>query len=216
MTRGADYDVDRALRYLCLSDPALAVFIGSVGPCKLRREESRDVFQSLVRTIVYQQLNGRVAERIHQRLDDQLQSLGGVTPAAVLGADPECLRTAGLSRSKLSALLDLAARTIDGTVPSEAEAHALREQELIHRLTQVHGIGRWSVEMLMIFHLGRADVLPLSDLGVRKGFAAIFRRDSLPSPGELATAGERWRPYRSVATWYLWRAAEVARTSPKR
>ncbi|HTV66328.1 MAG TPA: hypothetical protein VMD98_12025, partial [Bryocella sp.] len=124
-------------------------------------------------------------------------------------ASDERLRSAGLSRNKMLAIRDLAAKTLDGTVPTVKQAHRMSDDELIERLTEVRGIGRWTVEMLLIFRLGRPDVFPVDDYGVRKGFAKMRKLAELPKPKELMAYGERWRPYRSVASWYLWRAAET-------
>ena len=119
------------------------------------------------------------------------------------------MRSAGLSRAKMLAIRDLAAKALDGTVPTAKEAHRMSDEELIERLDTVRGIGRWTVEMLLLFRLGRPDVLPVDDYGVRKGFAKIHKLTELPKPKELLAYGERWRPYRSVASWYMWRAAEM-------
>ena len=134
----------------------------------------------------------------------------GLTAEKILGASDDKLRGAGLSRAKLLALRDLARRTADGEIPTLAEMQRLDDDEVITRLTAVRGVGRWTVEMLLIFRLGRPDVLPADDYGIRKGFAAAFRKRALPTRDELDRRGARWKPYRTVASWYLWRAAERA------
>jgi DNA-3-methyladenine glycosylase II len=133
----------------------------------------------------------------------------GLRPEDILGAPEEALRGAGLSGAKLAALKDLAAKTADGTVPTLARLRGMADEEIVERLTQVRGIGRWTVEMLLMFRLGRPDVLPVGDFAVRKGFALAYGLDESPKPKELLEYGERWRPYRSVASWYMWRAAEL-------
>ncbi|HYP53136.1 MAG TPA: hypothetical protein VEQ42_06325, partial [Pyrinomonadaceae bacterium] len=157
--------------------------------------------------IVYQQLHGTAAAAIHGRV---LALFGGrLRPEDVLGARDEVLRGAGLSGAKLAALRDLAAKTADGTVPTLARLRRMPDEEIIGRLTQVRGLGRWTAEMLLIFSLGRPDVLPVGDFAVRKGFALAWGLKESPKPKELTEYGERWRPYRSVASWYLWRAVEL-------
>ena len=134
---------------------------------------------------------------------------GFPSPEQILAATPELLRSAGLSQAKMLAIRDLAAKTLDGTVPTAREAHKLSDDELVERLTAVRGIGRWTVEMLLLFRLGRPDVLAVDDYGIRKGFAKMLRMAELPKPKELLAYGERWRPHRSVASWYMWRAADM-------
>jgi 3-methyladenine DNA glycosylase/8-oxoguanine DNA glycosylase len=134
---------------------------------------------------------------------------GFPSPEQILAAPEELLRSAGLSRAKMLAIRDLAAKTLDGTVPTVKQAHRMSDEELIERLDTVRGVGRWTVEMLLLFRLGRPDVLAIDDYGIRKGFAKMHKLAELPKPKELLAYGERWRPYRSVACWYLWRAAEM-------
>jgi 3-methyladenine DNA glycosylase/8-oxoguanine DNA glycosylase len=130
------------------------------------------------------------------------------SPEAVLATPDETFRAAGLSRSKTAALKDLAAKTLDGTVPRRAAFDRMTDEEIIARLTTIRGIGRWTVEMFLLFDLGRLDVWPVDDYGVRKGYARTFGKRNLPTPKELLKIGERWRPYRSVAAWYFWRALD--------
>jgi 3-methyladenine DNA glycosylase/8-oxoguanine DNA glycosylase len=134
-----------------------------------------------------------------------------VTPTALLRLDDDALRAAGLSRAKVLALRDLASRTLDGTVPQIDELHSLSDDAIIERLVRVRGIGPWTVQMLLIFRLGRPDVLPVHDYGVRHGFKLAYGKRMLPTPRELARWGERWRPFRTAASWYLWRAVDLAK-----
>jgi 3-methyladenine DNA glycosylase/8-oxoguanine DNA glycosylase len=165
-------------------------------------------FDALLRSITYQQLSGKAAGTIYGRLC-ALYPRRRPTPDAVLATPAGVLRGAGLSRAKVLAAHDLAARVLDGTVPATtAGLHRLDEDEIIARLTAVRGVGRWTVEMFLMFRLGRPDILPASDLGVQKGFAVAFGRRALPTPAQVARRGERWRPWRTVASWYLWALAE--------
>jgi 3-methyladenine DNA glycosylase/8-oxoguanine DNA glycosylase len=206
------YDPAAAVAHLRAADPALARLIDSVGPFQLRLKKTPSIFVALAEAIVYQQLTGKAAATIFARLCALFPNAhAGPTADQILRASDEKLRSAGLSRPKLLSLRDLAQRAKKGEIPSLAEAHPMSDEELISRLTPVRGIGRWTVEMLLIFRLGRADVLPVDDYGVRKGFAVAFRKRDLPSPKDLAKYGERWAPHRTVASWYLWRAAERAK-----
>jgi len=162
-----------------------------------------------MRSIVYQQLAGKAASAILGRVVRTCGPSRFPTPRQVLSIAPERLRQAGLSTAKTAAVRDLAIKTLDGTVPSLARVRRMSDEEIIDRLTAVRGVGRWTVEMLLIFRLGRPDVLPLMDLGVRKGYGLLYNRGKLPTSSALQRRGERWRPYRSVASWYLWRALEL-------
>jgi 3-methyladenine DNA glycosylase/8-oxoguanine DNA glycosylase len=175
----------------------------------MRPEPTQSLFLALARSIVYQQLTGKAAATILGRVNALFAPRRVVTPRGLLEMAPERLRAAGLSAAKTAALRDLAAKTLNGTVPSLARIRRMRDEEIIEHLTEVRGIGQWTVEMLLIFRLGRPDVLPLDDLGVRKGFGLTFRRGKLPTASIMSRRGERWRPYRSVASWYLWRALEL-------
>jgi len=206
---GLGYDPDLACRHLTQVDPALGNLIARAGQFTMRPTPSHSLFQSLVRSIVYQQLSGRAAATILGRVTQLFAPKRFPTPRDLLEISPDRLRGAGLSTAKTAALRDLAARTLDGTVPSLARVRRMEDEEIVERLTAVRGIGRWTVEMLLIFKLGRPDVLPLGDLGVRKGFARTFGKRKLPEPTVMNRRGERWRPYRSVASWYLWRALEL-------
>ncbi|HEX8148776.1 MAG TPA: DNA-3-methyladenine glycosylase [Pyrinomonadaceae bacterium] len=206
---GLCYDAGAAVRHLAKADPVLARLMKRAGPFALKTRHMHNPFEALARNIVFQQLHGSAAEAIHRRL---LELFGGgrLRPRDVLGAPDDELRGAGLSGAKTAALKDLAAKTLDGTVPTLARLKRMGDEEIVERLTRVRGIGRWTAEMLLMFRLGRPDVLPVDDLGVRKGFAVTYGRATLPSAAELEAHAERWRPYRSVACWYLWRAAEAA------
>ncbi|HLT46235.1 MAG TPA: hypothetical protein VK002_03330 [Rubricoccaceae bacterium] len=206
----APFDPAEATAALADADPVLGAWIARHGPLAYE-PHAMAPFPYLLRAIVYQQLAGKAAATIHGRVVALFD--GAPTPEAVLATPDEPLRGAGLSRNKLAALRDLAARTLDGTVPADLDAlHPLPDDEVVRRLTAVRGVGPWTVEMLLIFNLGRPDVLPVTDLGVRRGFSVLYGGDGLPSPAALLAHGERWRPWRSVASRYLWRAADTAQT----
>jgi DNA-3-methyladenine glycosylase II len=206
---GLLYDPEVACRLLTEADPRLGELIARAGPFSMRPRPTQSLFAALARSIVYQQLSGRAAETILGRVIQTLGRRPFPAPRDLLQVPPERLRQAGLSAAKTAALKDLAAKTLDGTIPSLARVRTMEDEEIIEHLTAVRGIGRWTVEMLLIFRLGRPDVLPITDLGVRKGFGLWFRRGKLPEHTALIRRGERWRPYRSVASWYLWRALEL-------
>ena len=165
-------------------------------------------FDALAESIAYQQLSGKAAATIFGRVRALYPKSKWLNPEKLLATPDETLRAAGLSRAKTAALKDLAAKTIDGTVPTGRALICMSDDEVITRLTAVRGIGRWTVEMLLLFDLGRPDVWPVDDYGVRKGFAKTFGRRKLPTPKQLMKFGEKWRPYRSVAAWYFWRALD--------
>jgi methylated-DNA-[protein]-cysteine S-methyltransferase len=207
---GLGFDPTAALSHLRAADPTLARVIDAAGPFRLALKDTASVFGALAEAIVYQQLNGRAAATIYGRVCALFpRRAGGPTPEGVLRLPDAKLRGAGLSQGKLLALRDLARRTKAGELPTLAEARDLSDDEIVARLTTVRGIGRWTAEMLLIFRLGRADVLPVDDYGVRKGYALAYRKRALPTPKALAAAGERWRPYRTVASWYLWRVLDT-------
>jgi 3-methyladenine DNA glycosylase/8-oxoguanine DNA glycosylase len=174
------------------------------------------IFYSLLRAIIYQQLAGKAAAAILGRVDALFPGHEYVHPEDIAGATDEQLRSAGLSRNKMAAIRDLAAKTLDGTVPTLAQIRRMKDQNIIDRLVAVRGIGVWTVEMLLIFRLGRPDVLPVDDYGVRKGFKLSFNMRALPTKKQMLRRGEKWRPYRSVASWYLWRAAEAGPREKKK
>lgn len=202
------FDLEAATRALRDSDSRLARLIDAHGPCTLGPNGAGTPFAALAESIAYQQLTGRAAATIYGRVLALYRPRRVPRPEDILATEDERLREAGLSRAKIVAVKDLARRTVEGVVPSWAALRQLEDEEIIARLTTVRGVGRWTVEMLLIFHLGRPDILPVSDYGVRKGFQRTFRTRDLPSPKELMKRGERWRPYRSVASWYLWRAVD--------
>jgi 3-methyladenine DNA glycosylase/8-oxoguanine DNA glycosylase len=206
---GLTYDPEVACRHVAEADPVMAGLMARVGEFTLRPLPTQSLFTALLRSIVYQQLTGKAAATILGRVHCLFTPRRSLTPRDLLLIPTERLREAGLSAAKTAALRDLAERTLDGTVPSMARIRRMDDEEIIERLTMVRGIGRWTVEMLLIFRLGRPDVLPVTDLGVRKGFELMFRRGRLPDAAEMTRRAKRWRPYRSVASWYLWRALEL-------
>lgn len=210
-TAGLTYDPDAACRHLTAADPRLGALIARAGAFTMRPEPTQSLFAALVESIVYQQLSGKAAATILGRVIALYRPRRFPRPVDILETSVERLRAAGLSAAKAAAVKDLATRTLEGTVPSMARVRRMSDQEIIERLTTVRGIGRWTVEMLLLFRLGRPDVLPLGDLGVRKGFARTFNRRALLDPLVLHRRAERWRPYRSVASWYLWRALDLER-----
>ncbi|NBT28166.1 MAG: DNA-3-methyladenine glycosylase 2 family protein [Gammaproteobacteria bacterium] len=201
-------DFAPALRHLTASDKGLARVIKAVGNCELESRHRGSVFQYLARSIVYQQLSGKAAATIHGRLAD-LFPRRRIEADKLLDLPSSSLRAAGLSRSKSLALEDLAKRDVAGMLPGRIQLKSMTDEEIIARLTEVRGVGEWTVQMLLIFYLGRPDVLPIRDLGVLKGYQKMRRLRDLPSSVRLERAGARWRPFRSVATWYLWRCLEV-------
>jgi DNA-3-methyladenine glycosylase II len=206
---------DAIRRHLRACDPDLATLIACVGPCRLRVDRAREPFESLVRAIAHQQLHGRAAEAILNRMITLLkpEGEGGFpSPEAILEADPAALRGCGFSAGKIAAIRAVAEATHSGQVPGRRRAARLSDAALIERLTSLRGIGRWTVEMLLIFSLGRPDIMPVDDFGVREGFRLIKGLPAQPRPRELALLTERWGPYRSAAAWYLWRAADAAKS----
>ena len=209
MNVGLGFEPAAAVEQLRASDASLARVIDTVGPFRLELIEASSIFDALARAIVYQQLNGKAAAAIFARF---CGIFPGSAPTAerVLAASEDGLRGVGLSRSKLLSLRDLAAKTVGREIPTLAEIQSMDDEAIIKSLTHVRGIGRWTVEMLLIFRLGRPDVLPADDYGIRKGFALAFGYAELPVRKELEEYGLRWRPYRTVASWYLWRLVEQA------
>jgi 3-methyladenine DNA glycosylase/8-oxoguanine DNA glycosylase len=191
-------------------DAKLAALIDRIGPLELEIASAKTTFEALVESIVYQQLTGKAAATIHGRLC-ALFATKRPRPEPLIEMADHDLRAAGVSRSKILALRDLARKTLDGTVPRVSELRRLDDEEIVRRLIQVRGVGRWTAEMLLIFRLGRPDVLPVADYGVRHGFKITYRKKALPTPAELVRHGERWRPFRTAASWYLWRAVDLAR-----
>jgi DNA-3-methyladenine glycosylase II len=203
------YDREAAVAHLRRVDPLLTRVIDSIGPFTL--EPMGGSFRSLARAIFFQQLAGSAARAIMKRVLDLLGTDDArfFTPEEFLTATDEDLRAAGLSRQKLAYLRDLADKFASGQLREDEFAH-LDDEEVIRRVTSVKGIGRWTAEMFLIFSLGRSDVLPMDDLGVRRGFQQVYGLDGLASPEQMRAIAERWRPFRSVGTWYMWRSLGVA------
>jgi len=214
------FDPKKAIAHLRARDAKLAALMDRAGPFTLRLDHSASPFESLLESILYQQLHGKAAATIHRRVREYFG--GDPTPQLLLSTPDGPLRAAGVSGNKIKALRDLAQRTIDGTVPSHTAILKMSDADIVARLTEVRGIGSWTVEMLLIFGLGRPDVLPATDYGVRKGYALTFQRvpksrpleaADLPKPDTVFRRGQRWAPFRSVASWYLWRACDLARST---
>ncbi|MGD0445990.1 MAG: DNA-3-methyladenine glycosylase 2 family protein [Edaphobacter sp.] len=228
-TKPPRYDGALACRELAAADPKLGKLIERAGPFTMRIADSQSPFEALVESIVYQQLHGKAAATIHRRLLESFYPLtieGRTSTQAkhfaaqqLLDAPNDQLRAAGLSKNKSLALRDLAAKTLDGTVPDLKHIRRMSDEAIIEHLTQVRGIGRWTTEMFLIFRLGRPNVLPVDDYGVRKGFALTFGKlkptdkvtpMDLPKPDVMHRRAKKWQPWCSVASWYLWRACDLA------
>src|SRR5262245_30461098 len=194
---------EAALQHLRNADKILGRLIDKVGPCTLRPKSRRSPYASLVQAVVYQQLNGIAAATILGRVKALYPARRFPTPEDLLTTPDEDLRKAGLSRAKIAAVKDIAAKTVSGIVPASRSIRKMSEAEIVERLTSIRGVGPWTVEMLLIFTLGRADVLPVTDYGVRQGFARTYGWRELPKPKELLAFGERWRPHRTTAAWYF-------------
>lgn len=208
-----------ALQHLSRTDPVMRRIIRAIGPCTLEPHRLRwTPFQALVRAVVYQQLHGRAAKAILDRFIALFDGRAFPSPAAVLAVDPRRMRRVGLSRAKARAIRDIARKAAAGVVPTRRAAARLSDDELVARLTAARGVGRWTVEMFLIFTLARQDVLPVDDFGVREGYRVAYGLRKQPKPKALLAFGERWRPHRTTAAWYLWRAADRAKRPalPKR
>ncbi|MEZ0245017.1 MAG: DNA-3-methyladenine glycosylase [Methylophilaceae bacterium] len=200
-----------AISHLASCDPDWAPLIARIGPCGLKPRLEREPYEALVRAIAYQQLHGRAAEAILARFLALYSTATFPTPAEVLATEESVLRSCGFSASKIASIRGIAQGTLDGLVPALAMATTLADDELIARLVTLRGIGRWTVEMFLMFALGRPDVLPADDFGVREGWRVLKKLPEQPKPKVLAEIGRTWSPYRSTAAWYLWRAAEEAK-----
>jgi DNA-3-methyladenine glycosylase II len=200
-----------AQRHLARRDPVLKRLIAAVGPCTLRYESNR--FLSLARSIISQQISTKAALAIRTRLEAMLGG-EGLTPAGILARSDEALRGAGLSASKLKSLRDLAEHVHGGVIQLD-EIHELPDEDVIAALVPIRGIGRWTAQMFLIFSLGRLDVLPVDDLGLRAGVQDQYGLPELPDKAVLAELAEPWRPYRSIATWYVWRSRGFVPQSEK-
>ena len=203
------FDHVEAHTFLSSTDERLAALIQRVGEFQFKLDECDSVYESLLEAITYQSISGKAAAKIFERIR-ALGSNGCPKPQELLRVRTQTLRRAGLSNAKILAVKDLARKTIEGVVPTLAEAEKMSDQELVARLISVRGIGAWTVEMFLIFRLGRPDVLPIHDYGVQKGYALTYRKRRIPKPKELLKFGERWRPYRTVGSWYMWRAVQLA------
>jgi len=222
-THKPPYDPDAAIAALSAADPKLGRLIERAGPFTLRLQSQQSPFEALAESIIYQQLHGKAAATIHARMLASFEPICGPgnhpSPQHLLDCPNEQLRSAGLSKNKMLALRDLAAKTLDHTVPTLAAIKKMSDENIIEHLTQVRGIGRWTVEMLLIFRLGRPNVLPVDDYGVRKGFALTFlglkptqkiTPDLLGTREQMERRGKKWAPWRSIASWYMWRACDLA------
>ncbi|MFZ5783406.1 MAG: DNA-3-methyladenine glycosylase family protein [Pseudomonadota bacterium] len=211
------FDPVQATAHLRDADAVLGKVIDAVGPFEMQIKASRSLFGALAEAIVYQQLSTKAAATIYARLEALYpRAARGFTPLHVLRSPDERLRSVGLSRAKVLALRDLAQRVAQCQLPTLEEAHGLSDAALIERLVEVRGIGRWSAEMFLMFRLGRPDVLPVDDYSLRKAYAAAFRKRKLPTGEALARAGEKWRPYRTVASWYLWQTLNATATKDRK
>lgn len=209
MNHTLQYDPREAVDHLKEVDEALGAFIERVGPLDIRPGRSKSPFEALLRAIAYQQLSGRAAATIHGRVLD-LFPRRRPSVERLLALQDDQLRAAGLSRNKIRAVRDLAEKTRDGTVPGPRDIARLDDSTIMERFVQVRGVGRWTVEMLLIFDLGRPDLLPVDDLGIRKGFRNLYGMKRLPAAVTMQRRGRRWQPFRSAASWYLWKAADGA------
>ena len=202
------YDSAEALAHLRRSDPRLGELIDRAGPFAMELRPVKSLFEALLRSIIYQQLHARAAESIHGRVVAELKKAGGVTPETLATISDEALRKAGLSGNKLKAVRDLAEKCLAGTVPTLKEAHRLSDEELVERLTHVRGIGPWTVHILLIFYLGRSDIMPTGDYAIRLAFKKLYGKRKDPTPEAIIKHARRWQPYRSMASWYLWRSLD--------
>src|SRR5713226_7049825 len=204
------FDLRLAMDTLAAKDPHLAPLIKETEEFRIETDGSDSPYEILLECIAYQSISGKAAATIFGRVKALGANGRAPTPEEMLKLRKPALRKAGLSGAKVLAMKDLAKKTIVGIVPSLEEAQKLSDEELVERLVSVRGIGAWTVEMFLIFRLGRPDVLPIHDLGVKKGWSITYGKKHMPTPKELLAFGERWRPYRTVATWYMWRAFEKA------
>ncbi|MBN8245945.1 MAG: DNA-3-methyladenine glycosylase 2 family protein [Verrucomicrobia bacterium] len=196
--------------HLSRVDPVLRRLIRRVGPCPIRPDR-RTPYEALVSAVAHQQLNGTAAGTILRRFRALFPGRGFPKPELVAAASDEAIRSAGFSRAKLAAIRDLTQRALNGNLPSRRVLCRWEDDAIVERLTECRGVGRWTVEMFLMFTLAREDVLPVDDFGVRNGFRLAYGLDEMPAPKALAEHGERWRPHRTTASWYLWRAVDLAR-----
>lgn len=208
MTTLADISPDayaRAEAFLAGVDDDWARHIATIGACRHEAKSGREPYEALVRALAYQQLHAKAGDAILARLLALYPGGSFPDPKQLLATDPEVQRTCGFSASKLSTLRDIAQARLDGVVPSLADAKMMDNTQLIERLTCLRGVGRWTVEMFLIYSLERSDILPADDFGVREGYRRLKRLDKAPTPRQMRDIGEQWSPYRTVAAWYLWR-----------
>ena len=204
------FDLRSAMEHLAAGDKKLAKAMEGCLEFRIRVDDMEGPYEVLMQSIAYQSISGKAAATIFSRIKSLGSDGRAPTPEEMLRLRRPVLRKAGLSGAKIEAMKDLARNAIAGVVPSLKEAEKMTDEELVERLTRVRGIGAWTVEMFLIFRLGRPDVLPIHDLGVKKGWAVVYGKKYMPTPKDLLAFGERWRPYRTVASWYMWRACERA------
>jgi DNA-3-methyladenine glycosylase II len=209
-SRVLPFDLAEATRHLAERDECLKRLIEETLPFQIDIADAQSPYEALLEAIAYQSISGKAAATIYGRVKALSATGRAPTPQEMLRLRKPALRKAGLSGAKVLAMKDLAKKTIEGIVPSLEEAEKLSDEELVERLVSVRGIGAWTVEMFLIFRLGRPDVLPIHDLGVKKGWSVTYGKKHMPKPKELLAFGERWRPYRTVASWYMWRACQRA------
>ena len=209
--RPASSNTDSAIKTLCTKDPQLATWIKKLPRFELQNENMTSTFQSLLEAIVYQQLTGKAAGTIYARVLALFGTTSVINPLDIIRAKDSELRKAGLSGPKILAIRDLAEKTLAGEVPEIDQLRKMSDEEIISTLVKIRGIGRWTAEMLLIFKLGRPDVLAIDDYGLKKGFAILRGWTKLPSPAQLRDESTIWQPYRTIASWYLWRIAETGR-----
>jgi DNA-3-methyladenine glycosylase II len=190
--------------------------IREIGACELKPESKRSPFQSLVQAVAHQQLNGTAANTILTRFKKLFPRRRFPKPEDLANVTDEQIRACGFSFAKIRAIRDIAEKALDGTIPSSRQIDKLSDDEIIERLTAARGVGRWTVEMLLIFQLGRENVLPVDDFGVRNGFRLAYKKREMPKPKALLKFGERWRPHATTAAWYLWRAADSTKAIAKK
>jgi DNA-3-methyladenine glycosylase II len=205
-----------ALRHLRRDDPVMAQLIRRAGPFTPSPERGRSPYESLLRSVAHQQLTAKAANTILGRFCALYGGTSYPLPDQLVATPDEQLRAAGFSRAKAASLKDIAAKTIDGTIPERRALVRLSDEAIIERLTEARGVGRWTVEMLLMFTLGRPDVLPVDDYGIQNGYRLAYGKRRLPKPRVLATLGQRWAPYRTTAAWYLWRAVDFDRDQKQR
>jgi DNA-3-methyladenine glycosylase II len=204
------FDLEEATKSLAERDEKLKFLIDETQPFQMDADHLQSPYEALQEAIVYQSISGKAAATIFGRIKALSSTGRAPSPQEMLRLRKQALRKAGLSGAKVLAMKDLAKKTIEGVVPKLQDAQKLTDEELVERLTSVRGIGAWTVEMFLIFRLGRPDVLPIHDLGVQKGWSITYGKKHKPKPKELLAFGERWRPYRTVASWYMWRACQRA------